>query len=73
MSKITFSTGEIYEFDGEVSVSDAASALGIISREVLTAKVNGAIKELEKNGKLEELAKKYGFENTVQLVEDIEF
>jgi len=46
MSKITFSTGEIYEFDGEVSVYDAASALGIISREVLTAKVNGELHEL---------------------------
>ena len=46
MSKITFSTGEVYEFSGETSVYDAASALGIISREVLTAKVNGELKEL---------------------------
>ncbi len=46
MSKITFSTGEVYEFSGEVSVYDAASALGIISREVLTAKVNGELREL---------------------------
>ena len=46
MSKITFSTGEVYEFSGEVSVYDAAAALGIISREVLTAKVNGELKEL---------------------------
>ena len=46
MNKITFSTGEVYEFSGEVSVYDAAAALGIISREVLTAKVNGELKEL---------------------------
>ena len=46
MKKITFSTGEVYEFEGEVSVYDAAAALGIISREVLTAKVNGNLTEL---------------------------
>ena len=46
MSKITFSTGEVYEFSGEVSVYDAAAALGIISREVLTARVNGELCEL---------------------------
>ncbi len=46
MSKIRFSTGEIYEFDGEISVYDAAAALGIISREVLTARVNGEMREL---------------------------
>ena len=46
MKKITFSTGEVYEFEGETSVYEAASALGIISREVLTARVNGALTEL---------------------------
>ena len=46
MSKINFSTGEVYEFSGEVSVYDAAAALGIISREVLTCKVNGNLCEL---------------------------
>ena len=46
MKKIVFSSGEVYEFDGEVSVYDAASAVGIISREVLTAKVNGELCEL---------------------------
>ena len=46
MKKITFSTGEVYEFEGEVSVYEAASALGIISREVLTARVNGSLTEL---------------------------
>ena len=46
MSKITFSSGEIYEFSGEASVYEAASNLGIISREVITAKVNGNLTEL---------------------------
>ncbi len=46
MSKIKFSTGEVYEFSGEVSVYEAAAALGIISREVLTCKVNGEMREL---------------------------
>jgi threonyl-tRNA synthetase len=46
MAKIHFSSGESYEFDAPVSVYDAASALGIISREVITAKVNGALCEL---------------------------
>ena len=46
MKKITFASGEVYEFEGEVSVYEAASALGIISREVLTARVNGELCEL---------------------------
>ena len=46
MAKINFSSGEVYEFSGEVSVYDAASALGIISRDVVTAKVNGELTEL---------------------------
>ena len=46
MKKITFASGEVYEFEGEVSVYDAAAALGIISREVLTCKVNGTLCEL---------------------------
>ena len=46
MAKITFKSGEIYEFSGSVSVYDAAAALGIISREIITAKVNGELTEL---------------------------
>ena len=46
MSKIKFSSGEVYEFSGEVSVYEAAAALGIISREVLTCKINGEMREL---------------------------
>lgn len=38
----------------------------------LTAKVNAAIKQLEENGKLMELAKKYGFENVLNVTETIE-
>jgi len=46
MKKITFASGEVYEFEKEVSVYEAASAVGIISREVLTASVNGVLTEL---------------------------
>jgi len=46
MAKINFTSGEVYEFSGSVSVYDAAAALGIISREVITAKVNGELCEL---------------------------
>ena len=46
MKKITFASGEVYEFENEVSVYEAASAVGIISREVLTASVNGTLCEL---------------------------
>ena len=46
MSKIKFSTGEVYEFSGEASVYEAAQALGIISRDVLTCRVNGVLTEL---------------------------
>lgn len=48
-------------------------AIGFEKGSELTAKVNEAIKTLFENGKIAELAQKYGFENTVKLVEDIEF
>ena len=38
----------------------------------LTAKVNDAIKQLNENGKLMEIAKKYGFENVLKVQETIE-
>ncbi len=47
-------------------------AVGFKKGSDLTAKVNSAIKELEKNGKLMEIAKKYGFENVLQVSETIE-
>ncbi len=46
MAQIKFSSGEVYDFSGEVSVYEAAQALGIISREVITCKVNGLLTEL---------------------------
>ncbi len=46
MVKIKFSTGEVYEGAEAISVYDAASSLGIISREVITCFVNGEGKEL---------------------------
>ena len=46
MAQIKFSTGEVFSFDGEVSVYEAAQSLGIISREVITCKVNGTLTEL---------------------------
>lgn len=46
-------------------------AVGFKKGSPLTDKVNAAIKELEANGKLMELAKKYGFENVLQVTENI--
>ena len=47
-------------------------AIGFKKGSELTAKVNAAIKELEENGKLMDLAKKYGFENVLKVSETIE-
>ena len=47
-------------------------AIGFKKGSELTAKVNAAIKELEENGTLAALAKKYGFENVLQITETIE-
>ena len=47
-------------------------AIGFKKGSDLTAKVNAAIKQLEENGKLMELAKKYGFENVLKVQETIE-
>jgi polar amino acid transport system substrate-binding protein len=47
-------------------------AIGFKKGSELTAKVNAAIKELEENGKLMELAKKYGFENVLKVQEKID-
>ena len=46
MTKIVFHSGEVYTSDAPVSVYEAAREVGIISREVLTAKVNGELREL---------------------------
>ena len=47
-------------------------AIGFKKGSDLTAKVNDAIKTLNENGKLLELAKKYGFENVLNVTETIE-
>ena len=47
-------------------------AVGFKNGSELTAKVNEAIKTLDENGKLMELAKKYGFENVLKVIENIE-
>ena len=47
-------------------------AVGFKKGSELTEKVNAAIKELEENGKLMELAKKYGYENVLKVTETIE-
>ncbi len=46
MVKISFSDGNVYEGNEAVSVYEAARSLDIISREVITAKVNGELTEL---------------------------
>ena len=56
---------ESIELDSEIY------AVGFKKGSDLTAKVNAAIKELEANGKLLELATKYGFENVLQVTENI--
>lgn len=57
---------ESIELDSEIY------AIGFKKGSELTAKVNEAIKTLEANGKLMELAEKYGFENVLQVTETIE-
>ena len=57
---------EAIELDSEIY------AIGFKKGSELTAKVNEAIKTLDENGKLMELAKKYGFENVLQITETIE-
>ena len=47
-------------------------AVGFKKGSELTAKVNDAIKQLEANGKLKQLAEKYGFENVLQITENID-
>ncbi|MBO7303189.1 MAG: transporter substrate-binding domain-containing protein [Clostridia bacterium] len=47
-------------------------AVGFKKGSDLTAKVNAAIKELYENGKIMEIAERYGFENNIKLFETIE-
>ncbi len=57
---------EAIELDSEIY------AIGFKKGSELTAKVNEAIKTLNENGKLMELAEKYGFENVLNVTETIE-
>ncbi len=57
---------EAIELDSEIY------AIGFKKGSDLTAKVNDAIKQLEENGKLMELAEKYGFENVLKITESID-
>lgn len=47
-------------------------AVGFKKGSDLTAKVNAAIKQLEENGKLMQIAEKYGFENVIKITEKID-
>ena len=44
--KITFKTGEVIDLAEQKSVYDAAAEAGLISREVIAAKVNGEVVDL---------------------------
>ena len=57
---------EAIELDSEIY------AVGFKKGSDLTAKVNDAIKTLNENGKLMEIATKYGFENVLSVTETIE-
>jgi polar amino acid transport system substrate-binding protein len=57
---------EAIELDSEIY------AVGFKKGSDLTEKVNAAIKTLEENGKLLELAQKYGFENVLKVTENID-
>jgi len=56
----------------DIKLASEIYAVGFKKGSELTAKVNDAIKQLEENGKLMELAKKYGFENVLKVTETIE-
>ncbi len=56
----------------DIELESEIYAIGFKKGSDLTAKVNDAIKQLEENGKLMELAEKYGFENVLKVTETIE-
>ncbi len=56
----------------DITLDSEIYAVGFEKGSELTSKVNDAIKTLFDNGKMAELAQKYGFENVVKLVETIE-
>ena len=54
-----------------IQLASEIYAVGFEKGSPLTAKVNEAIETLFENGKIMELATKYGFENTVELIKEI--
>ena len=56
----------------DIQLDSEIYAVGFKKGSDLTAKVNAAIKELEENGKLMEIATKYGFESVINVTEEIE-
>ena len=68
-------TGDFEELSivEDIQLDSEIYAIGFKKGSDLTDKVNAAIKELEENGKLLEIATKYGFENVLQVTEEIEF
>lgn len=56
----------------DIELESEIYAIGFKKGSELTEKVNDAIKQLEEDGTLMELAKKYGFENVLKVTEDIE-
>jgi polar amino acid transport system substrate-binding protein len=55
----------------DIQLDSEIYAVGFKKGSDLTAKVNAAIEELHENGKLMEIAKKYGFENVIQITKEI--
>jgi polar amino acid transport system substrate-binding protein len=55
-----------------ITLDSEIYAIGFRKGSELTAKVNAAIKQLEEDGTLAALAKKYGFENVLQVTENID-
>jgi len=55
-----------------ITLESEIYAIGFRKGSELTAKVNAAIKQLEEDGTLAALAKKYGFENVLQVTENID-
>ena len=55
-----------------IELESEVYAVGFKTGSELTAKVNAAIKKLDENGTLMEIAKEYKFENVVKVIETIE-
>ena len=56
----------------DIELESEIYAVGFKKGSDLTAKVNDAIMQLYENGKLMEIAEKYGFENVIKITKDID-